>query len=189
MDCTAIKDIRQGQKNLNVIFIVLEVTSSSRTKENREVRTFKVADPTACINVSIWDEPGKLLIPGDIIKLTKGYASIFRSCLILYSGKNGDIQRIGDFCLAFNEQLNMSEPIPVAMNNGTNNNNNGRPQNPNTNTGSTNDNTKKTNNSSKTSDKPSGGLSDGSKDAPNYSMHAREPFSGKFIFLIANENY
>lgn len=102
------------------------------------MRTFKVGDPTACINVSVWDEPGKLLVPGDIVRLTKGYASVWRSCLTLYSGKNGDIHRIGDFCMNFNEQLNMSEPnvnlqIPpigaggMILNNGTQGSNNGAP--------------------------------------------------------------
>lgn len=102
-------------KNINVVFIVLEVGAATVTKENREVRTFKVADPTACINVSVWDEPGKLLVPGDIVRLTKGYATIWRHSLTLYSGKNGDIHRIGDFCLNFNEQLNMSEPQPMGL--------------------------------------------------------------------------
>lgn len=109
-DCIAIKDIKPGLKNINVMFIVLEVGAATVTKENREVRNFKVADQTACINVSVWDEPGKLLVPGDIVRLTKGYASVWRHCLTLYSGKNGDIHKIGEFCLTFNEQLNMSEP-------------------------------------------------------------------------------
>lgn len=113
MDFVMIKDIRPGQKNINVVFIVLEISHPTITKENREVRTFKVADSTACINVSIWDEPGQLLVPGDIVRLTKGYASIWRQCLTLYSGKNGDIQKIGEFCMVINEQLNMSEPNPV----------------------------------------------------------------------------
>lgn len=129
-DCIAIKDIRPGLKNINVVFIVLEVGLATITKENREVRTFKVADISACINVSVWDSPGKLIVPGDIVRLTKGYASIWRSQLTLYSGKNGDISKIGDFCLAFNEQINMSEPTPNAIvnssipqiNNGTSNN-------------------------------------------------------------------
>lgn len=111
-DNIAIKDIRPGLKNINVVFIVLEVGAATTTKDNREVRTFKVGDPTACINVSVWDEPGKLLVPGDIVRLTKGYASVWRQCLTLYSGKNGDVHKIGDFCLNFNEQMNMSEPNP-----------------------------------------------------------------------------
>lgn len=56
-------------------------------------------------------------MPGDIVRLTKGYAAIWRQCLTLYSGKNGDILKIGDFCLTFNEHLNMSEPNPnLSMN-------------------------------------------------------------------------
>lgn len=115
MEYVQIKDIRPGQKNINVVFIVLEVGHPTITKENREVRTFKVADSTACMNVSIWDEPGQLLVPGDIVKLTKGYASVWRQCLTLYSGKNGDIQKIGEFCMVINEQLNMSEPNPALV--------------------------------------------------------------------------
>ncbi|XP_012286700.1 SOSS complex subunit B homolog [Orussus abietinus] len=113
MEYALIKDIRPGQKNINVVFIVLEVGHPTVTKENREVRTFKVADSTACMNVSIWDEPGQLLVPGDIVRLTKGYASVWRQCLTLYSGKTGDIQKIGEFCMVINEQLNMSEPNPA----------------------------------------------------------------------------
>lgn len=116
MDSIFIKDIRPGLKNINVTFIVLEVGHAVPLKENREVRTLKVADATACINVSIWDEPGALLQPGDIVRLTKGYASIWRSCLTLYSGKTGDIDKIGEFCMVFNEQLNMSEPNPNLVN-------------------------------------------------------------------------
>ncbi|KAL5284262.1 NABP2 family protein [Megaselia abdita] len=105
-----IKHIKPGLKNINVVFIVLDIGQATLTKENREVRNFKVADFSGCINCSVWDEPGKLLCPGDIIRLTKGYASIWRNCLTLYSGKNGDIVKIGEFCMAFNEHLNMSEP-------------------------------------------------------------------------------
>ncbi|XP_056634208.1 SOSS complex subunit B homolog [Diorhabda sublineata] len=124
-----IKDLRPGLKNVNVVFIVLEIGHPTLTKENREVRTFKVADQSACINASIWDEAGQLLVPGDIVRLTKGYVSVWRSCLTLYTSKGGDLQKIGEFCMVFNEQLNMSEPnqlppVPqnsLPMNNGTNN--------------------------------------------------------------------
>lgn len=130
-----IKDLRPGLKNINTVFIVLEVGQPTLTKENREVRTFKVADSSACVNASVWDEAGQLLVPGDIVRLTKGYASIWRNCLTLYTSKLGDIQKIGEFCMVFNEQLNMSEPIEmlptvppsttqpnnVPLNNGTNN--------------------------------------------------------------------
>ncbi|KAK0167185.1 hypothetical protein PV327_004616 [Microctonus hyperodae] len=129
MDYVLIKDIRPGQKNINVVFIVLEVGHPTITKENREVRTFKVADTSACMNVSIWDEPGQLLVPGDIVRLTKGYASVWRQCLTLYSGKNGDIQKIGEFCMVINEQLNMSEPNPALSQQLVNQSGSGSPSN------------------------------------------------------------
>lgn len=130
-----IKDMKPGLKNISVIFIVLEVGHPTVTKENREVRTFKVADQSACINASIWDEPGQLLVPGDIVRLTKGYVSLWRNCLTLYTAKGGDLQKIGEFCMVFNEHINMSEPNSVMpplaplggppnnapLNNGTNN--------------------------------------------------------------------
>ncbi|KAL1518029.1 hypothetical protein ABEB36_001715 [Hypothenemus hampei] len=127
-----IKDMRPGLKNINVIFIVLEVGPVTLTKENREVRTFKVADATACVNASVWDEAGQLLMPGDIVRLTKGYLSVWRNCLTLYTGKGGEMQKIGEFCMIFNEQNNVSEPnlftpVPsvqnnsLPINNGTNN--------------------------------------------------------------------
>ena len=102
-DFIAIKDVRDGMKNINVMFIVLELTASTKTKEGREVFSFKVADTSACINCSIWDEPGKLLQSGDIVRMMKCYASMWRNCLTLYSGKSGEITKMGDFCMVFNE--------------------------------------------------------------------------------------
>ncbi|XP_034254322.1 SOSS complex subunit B1-B [Thrips palmi] len=140
-----IKDLRHGLKNLNMTLIVLEVGPPTTTKENREVRSCKVADPTGCVNISVWDEPGQYVQPGDIIRLTKGYASMWRSCLTLYCSKAGDIQKIGEYCMLFSEQPNMSEPNPTlaaqiaaqnqnlnknsgsGVNNGVNNSNNGPP--------------------------------------------------------------
>ncbi|XP_026496903.1 SOSS complex subunit B homolog [Vanessa tameamea] len=108
-----IKDLKPGMKNINAIFIVLEVGPPTLTKEAREVRTLRVADASASVNLSVWDEPGALLQPGDIVRLTRGYASLWRSALTLYSGKSGDIQKVGEFCMLFNEQVNMSEPQPA----------------------------------------------------------------------------
>ncbi|KAM3955818.1 SOSS complex subunit B homolog [Aphomia sociella] len=108
-----IKELKPGMKNINAVFIVLEVGPPTLTKEAREVRTLRVADATASVNLSVWDEPGALLQPGDIVRLTRGYASLWRAALTLYSGKSGDIQKVGEFCMLFNEQVNMSEPQPT----------------------------------------------------------------------------
>ena len=68
----------------------------NRTKDGHDVRSCKVADRSGSINLSVWDEYGDLLLPGDICKLTKGYASIWKGCLTLYTGKGGTITRAGE---------------------------------------------------------------------------------------------
>ncbi|KAG7477351.1 hypothetical protein MATL_G00068650 [Megalops atlanticus] len=109
---THVKDIKPGLKNLNVIFIVLETGRVTKTKDGHEVRTCKVADKTGSISISVWDEVGGLIQTGDIIRLTKGYASIFKGCLTLYTGRGGDLQKIGEFCMVYSEVPNFSEPNP-----------------------------------------------------------------------------
>ncbi|XP_073470094.1 SOSS complex subunit B1 isoform X4 [Lithobates pipiens] len=85
---TFVKDVKPGLKNLNVIFIVLETGRVTKTKDGHEVRTCKVADKTGSINISVWDDVGNLIQPGDIIRLTKG------------------------FCMVYSEAPNFSEPNP-----------------------------------------------------------------------------
>uniref|UniRef100_A0A8C5PWW9 SOSS complex subunit B2 n=1 Tax=Leptobrachium leishanense TaxID=445787 RepID=A0A8C5PWW9_9ANUR len=105
-----LKDIKTGQKNLNVVFIVLEIGRVTKTKDGHEVRSCKAADKTGSITVSVWDEIGSLIQPGDIIRLTRGYASLWKDCLTLYSGRGGEFQKIGEFCMVYSELPNFSEP-------------------------------------------------------------------------------
>lgn len=45
----------------------------TKTKDGHEVRSCKVADKSGSIAISVWDELGSLIQPGDIIKLTRGW--------------------------------------------------------------------------------------------------------------------
>ncbi|XP_022320236.1 SOSS complex subunit B2-like [Crassostrea virginica] len=112
-----IKDIKPGQKNINIMFIVLEIGTPTRTRDGHDVRSVKVADKTGSINISIWDETGDLLQTGDICRLTKGYSNVWKSCLTLYTGKSGEVIKVGEFCMQFTEAPNMSEPKPEYSNN------------------------------------------------------------------------
>ncbi|XP_007238913.2 SOSS complex subunit B2 isoform X1 [Astyanax mexicanus] len=109
-----LKDVKPGSKNLNIVFIVLEIGKLSgrvtKTKDGHEVRSCKVADKSGSIAISVWDELGSLIQPGDIIRLTRGYASIWKGCLTLYTGRGGDLQKIGEFCMVYSEVPNFSEP-------------------------------------------------------------------------------
>lgn len=127
MEPVYIKDLHVGMKNLTLTCIVLEVGQPVALKENREVRTVKVADATACINLAVWDDTGHYVNASDILRLTKVYATLWRNSLTLYTAKTGTIEKIGEFCMVFNDQLNMSEivqpPPPTNPPNGNNTNN------------------------------------------------------------------
>ncbi|XP_028292125.1 SOSS complex subunit B2 isoform X2 [Gouania willdenowi] len=116
-----IKDVKPGSKNLNIVFIVLEIGRVTKTKDGHEVRSCKVADKSGSIAISVWDELGSLIQTGDIIKLTRGYASIWKGCLTLYTGRGGDLQKIGEFCMVYSEVPNFSEPNPDLLTQGNQN--------------------------------------------------------------------
>jgi len=107
-----LKDVRPGMKNLHLMFIVLEVAKPTTTKDNHTVRTVKVADKSGSINLSVWDEAGQAIMSGDICKFVRGYAALWKSGLTLYTGKIGEIFKVGEFCFNFTELPNFSEPNP-----------------------------------------------------------------------------
>lgn len=108
---TNIRDLKASMKNLTMMFIVLEMGRPNVTKKGNEVRTCKIADKTGSINISLWDEIGKVLQPGDICKLVKGYTSLWKGCLTLYTGEKGEVTKVGEFCMVFSETPNMSEAV------------------------------------------------------------------------------
>lgn len=113
MEVTHIKDLKCDIRNVNLFFIVLEVSPRAAiTKEGSEVRTCKIADRTACINLSLWGELGTYIQPGDICRITKGYVSLWKGTPTLYIGKGGEIVKTGEFALIFSETLNMSVSQP-----------------------------------------------------------------------------
>lgn len=104
-----IRDLKVGAKGININFIVLDVGRASVTKEGHEIRTCKIADRTACMHLSVWGEIGQYIQPGDILKLTKGYVSLWKGVPTLYVGKGGELVKTGEFCFIFNEAYNVSE--------------------------------------------------------------------------------
>jgi len=105
-----IKDLKPGAKNLNLMFIVLDVGKPSTTKDGHEIRTCRVADKSGSIDISCWDDYGKLIQPGDILRLIKGYTQVWQNKLTLYTGKIGSLEKIGEFCFHFSELPYLSEP-------------------------------------------------------------------------------
>uniref|UniRef100_T1ISM2 OB domain-containing protein n=1 Tax=Strigamia maritima TaxID=126957 RepID=T1ISM2_STRMM len=112
LEYTQISELKPCMKNLNMFFIILDIGSPTTTKKCSEVRICKVADNTGCVDISLWGEIGHLLESGDICRLHKGYASVWKGCLTLYTGEKGEIKKIDEFCMEFVETPNMSDPDP-----------------------------------------------------------------------------
>jgi len=101
-------DVKPQMKDLNLLIIILEKESTS-TNSKGTATTFLVADVTAAISLTVWDEQGQWMQPGDIIQLRGAYSSIFKDTLILYSGHHCNPERTGQFCLGFVEHPNLSK--------------------------------------------------------------------------------
>jgi len=67
-----------------------------------------VADSTGSVNLSLWDTTADWLQAGDIIRLKGAHCTLFHGSLILYSGRHGSIERIGEFTMVFTEVPNIS---------------------------------------------------------------------------------
>uniref|UniRef100_A0A4W5NNH0 Nucleic acid binding protein 2 n=1 Tax=Hucho hucho TaxID=62062 RepID=A0A4W5NNH0_9TELE len=109
---THVKDIKPGLKNLNVIFIVLETGRVTKTKDGHEVRTCKVVGGLIqTVNISL-----SLQSCIEIAAFFSRYASVFKGCLTLYTGRGGELLKIGEFCMVYSEVPNFSEPNPEYSN-------------------------------------------------------------------------
>ncbi|XP_003383005.1 PREDICTED: SOSS complex subunit B1-like [Amphimedon queenslandica] len=109
---TPIEDLRAGMKNVHCIFIVIDRGTQQKTKDGSTVRKCRVADKTGSIIFSVWNREGEAISTGDIIRLTKGYSSLWKGNLVLYCGKYGLVERLGDFTMVFSETPDMSTYVP-----------------------------------------------------------------------------
>ena len=71
------------------------------TKDNDMITHALVADHTASIYMSLWNEQGEQIQPGDIIRLTNGYSTLFRNAMVLHSARVGGpnpgaLEKIGE---------------------------------------------------------------------------------------------
>lgn len=85
---TKIADLRPFMKNVSVQFIVLEKGQVTKTKDDHVVHQYLVADQTGSIFLSLWDEQGFQLMPGDIVQLRSGFVNfsfIFQKILHFFT--------------------------------------------------------------------------------------------------------
>lgn len=106
-----IKDIIKGEKNIEIIVILIKFVTKTTTKNEQKISQFLVGDETGCIQCNFFDETGSKLTEGDIIHLKGAYATTFKTHLVLYSPKQGRgfIEKIGEFFQIFSLTPNLSE--------------------------------------------------------------------------------
>ncbi len=110
-----IKDLEPNQKSVNLNVIVLDVTKPNTTKDGHEVRTVRIADKTGSINLSVWNEHGSVLREGDILRLNGCFTQIWKNCLQVKISNKGQVIKIGEFMMVFNETPDMSVLSPEVL--------------------------------------------------------------------------
>lgn len=70
---TKINTLVPSMKMLDIIFIVLEITSKSKTKEGSIITQVLVADQTGSISLTLWEDKAIAVKPGYIFILKGGY--------------------------------------------------------------------------------------------------------------------
>eukprot|EP00462_Mataza_sp_D1_P027999 CAMPEP_0175176982 /NCGR_PEP_ID=MMETSP0087-20121206/34117_1 /TAXON_ID=136419 /ORGANISM="Unknown Unknown, Strain D1" /LENGTH=101 /DNA_ID=CAMNT_0016468877 /DNA_START=34 /DNA_END=339 /DNA_ORIENTATION=- len=95
--------------NVNVSCIILDKGPVQKTRDEHRVSRTLVADESASVTLSLWDDLIDLLHAGDIISITNGYTTTFKNQFTLCVGKKGQLFKVGDFTMLFNET-----PCPAA---------------------------------------------------------------------------
>ena len=62
-----IKDIKKGDKNINIIVILIEYLSKTSVKNGKHITHYLIADKTGSIQCNFFDEIGDKIQEGDIL--------------------------------------------------------------------------------------------------------------------------
>lgn len=103
-----ISELSAYNKNIELTFIIIKSLGQTRTKDNSIVYSYLVADATASVEYSIFDQS---LNVGDIIRINYAYSTLFKGKLRVYNSDLTEIKRIDEFCMNFKAVPNMSEEV------------------------------------------------------------------------------
>jgi ssDNA-binding replication factor A large subunit len=113
---TDIVSLKNDSRNVNVRFMIIKkgairrVTSKSSGKQY-EVVDCIVADATARINLTLWNEDIDLAEQGDWYCILNGFINIHDECMALSMGRRGEIERIKPETNQIKEDIDMSRPF------------------------------------------------------------------------------
>ena len=90
--------------------IVLEKLPQKAKKNKEDLTiTLLVADETGSVHLTLFDGKGDRLKGGDILRISNGYAGLYKGALTVYA-KTGfaTVEKVGEFAMQFNEFPNLS---------------------------------------------------------------------------------
>ncbi|CAF0936430.1 unnamed protein product [Rotaria sordida] len=106
---TVIAKLEPNQRQINLLVIVLRIQANpQKTREGHEIHSFKVADRTGSVTLNVWNTTGKLISPGDILRLQNCITQVFKNELCVKPGRNGIVTKVGEFMMDFKEEPDMS---------------------------------------------------------------------------------
>lgn len=73
---TLLGELKPGSKSVNCKFIILEKGAISKTKDDHTIHQHLIADTSGAMFLTLWDDKGEILQPGDIVYLHSGYANM-----------------------------------------------------------------------------------------------------------------
>ncbi|UCE13031.1 MAG: hypothetical protein JSV04_12670 [Candidatus Heimdallarchaeota archaeon] len=107
-----INDVKPLEKRINVVFQVTNVGDAreinKRSGETHRVCDFTVADDTASITLTLWNEDIDALEVGKVYKLSNGFANVFQNSLRLSKGRFGTLTDDSTVFDEINEDTNKS---------------------------------------------------------------------------------
>lgn len=102
--------LRPYDKNVDCKFIVLaQPLDIHAAKEGGTVYTFLVADESASMLATFWDEQGSALKPGNVILLRGGLVTLYKGHLRLACKRMGSLVKVDHFKMLFAETPNVSD--------------------------------------------------------------------------------
>ncbi len=107
-----VKDMTENSKSVNAPLNVLEIEEVNAIQSKfgaKRVCEVKVADATASILLSLWDDQIGKIAAGDTISIQNGYISVVRNSMRLNIGKYGKMLLSEEPLTEVNTETNMSD--------------------------------------------------------------------------------
>jgi len=108
-----IKDLTPQSKRVDVVAKVLDVSEAKEIPgkfgNSRKVAEATIADETAAIILSLWDNQIGSIVKDDVVEIKNGYVSLVRGHMRINVGKYGQLNKSDKPLDSTSTELNMSD--------------------------------------------------------------------------------